>query len=191
MGAMALFGVPPENFWPYITTRFDEEPSAFLYAYASNYQSLQYYRLDRDINDRIELVERIKKFIRYGFPPMFGFAVFSSIDQGGPTGEIPYPEPNDEFWGGHAVVAVGYDDNRRIFHNHSGRETRGALLIRNSWGVGWGCHGYGWLPYEYILQGMAVDSWSMIRAEWINTEQFGIADEIELPGMDWVQAIRQ
>ena len=35
MGALALFGVPPEEYLPYDVAKFDEEPSAFCYAYAS------------------------------------------------------------------------------------------------------------------------------------------------------------
>ena len=32
--------------------------------------------------------------------------------------------------------------------------------------------GYGWLPYEYVLKGQAVDWWSLIQAEWVDTGQF-------------------
>ena len=46
MGAMALFGVPPEDYWPYSEEEFDEEPPAFCYAFAQNYQAVKYYRLD-------------------------------------------------------------------------------------------------------------------------------------------------
>jgi C1A family cysteine protease len=41
--------------------------------------------------------------------------------------------------------------------NFSQQKTKGALLIRNSWGSSWGDHGYGWLPYEYVLRGLAED----------------------------------
>ena len=58
------------------------------------------------------------------------------------------------------MVAVGYDD----------KETVGALFIRNSWGE----EGYGWLPYEYILRGLAEDLWSVLKKEWIDTSQFQI-----------------
>ena len=46
MGALVLFGVPPEEYWPYVIADYDKEPSAFCYAFAQNFQSITYYRLD-------------------------------------------------------------------------------------------------------------------------------------------------
>ena len=34
MGALVLFGVPPEEYWTYVVADFDKEPSAFCYAFA-------------------------------------------------------------------------------------------------------------------------------------------------------------
>ena len=34
MGALVLFGVPPEEYWPYKISNFDKEPTAFCYAFA-------------------------------------------------------------------------------------------------------------------------------------------------------------
>ena len=70
-------------------------------------------------------------------------------------------------------MAVGYDDEKVIRNRSSGNTTTGALLIRNSWGTGWGDAGYGWLPYEYIHRGLAVDWWSLIDSEWVDTGEFG------------------
>ncbi len=35
MGALSLFGVPPEEYWAYDVADFDKEPTAFCYAFAS------------------------------------------------------------------------------------------------------------------------------------------------------------
>jgi C1A family cysteine protease len=70
---------------------------------------------------------------------------------------IPYPWPGEKAIWGHAIVAVGYDDGKKIKNTVCNRETTGALLIRNSWGTGWGDKGYGWLPYDYVLNKLAMD----------------------------------
>lgn len=173
IGAMVLFGVPPEEYWPYVIADFDKEPSAFCYAFAQNFQAINYYRLDPPGMKRADLLERIKTNLAVGLPSMFGFTVYSSYTQAGSSGMIPYPAPGERTVGGHAVVAVGFDDKKKIQNNSPGtKATVGALLIRNSWGTGWGEDGYGWLPYDYVLKGLAVDWWSLLKNEWINTGEF-------------------
>jgi len=173
MGAMVLFGVPPEEYWPYIVAKFDIEPSAFLYAYAQNYQAIQYYRLDPIGTPRDVLLNRIKTYLAAGLPSMFGFTVYSSYTQANTTGKFPYPTSGERILGGHAIVAVGYDDTMKIKNTlPGGVETTGALLIRNSWGTSWGAAGYGWLPYAYVINGLAIDWWSLLKSEWVETGQF-------------------
>jgi C1A family cysteine protease len=163
MKAMVLFGIPPEEYYPYDISKYDEEPSAFCYSYAQNYQSIKYYRLDRAMASSTHLLNRLKSFLAAGYPAMFGFTVYNF---GNDKGDIAFPGPHDTVLGGHAVVAVGYDDNRKI-----GKDT-GAVKIRNSWGTDWGQQGYGWLPYSYIEEGLAEDFWSLHKSEYVDSGRF-------------------
>lgn len=174
MGAMVLFGVPPEEYWPYKIADFDKEPSAFCYAFGQSYQAISYYRLDPSGTSRAALLERIKTNLSVGLPSMFGFTVYNSFYQAASTGKIPFPSAGDSVSGGHAVVAVGYDDSIKIKNTNTGSvETKGALLIRNSWGPAWGgMGGYLWMPYDFVLKGLAVDWWSLLKNEWVETGQF-------------------
>jgi len=175
MEAMVLFGVPPEEYWRYVIADVDKEPPAFCYAFAQSYQAISYYRLDPPGTPRDALLSRIKTNLAGGLPSMFGFTVYSSVSQAETTGKVPFPTPGEENVGGHAVAAVGYDDKMKIKNtNPEAAATTGALIIRNSWGTGWGDGGYGWLPYEYVLRGLAIDWWSLLKNEWIDTGNFKI-----------------
>jgi C1A family cysteine protease len=167
MKAMVLFGVPPEKYWPYKISRYEEEPTPFCYAFAQSYQAVKYYRLDPPGTAPSKALGEIRKSLAAQLPVMFGFSVYSCMPGvGDGKGEIPYPEPGDKLEGGHAVVAVGYDDGKKI-----GKD-KGALLIRNSWGTEWGEKGYGWLPYSYLEGELADDFWTLVKAEYVDTDLF-------------------
>ena len=169
LGALALFGAPPEKYWPYNIAQFDTEPSAFLYGFADNFKAIKYVRLDPTGRAPIDVLTNVLKMISSGIPVMFGFTVYSSI-QGTvvtQTGKIPFPKAGESVLGGHAIDAVGYD-----FTVICPNASPGAFLIRNSWGTSWGMQGYGWLPFDYVIKGLANDLWSILQEAWIDTGRF-------------------
>ena len=156
----AVFGVPPEKHFPYDVSLFEEEGTAFHYSYASNFQALNYARLDAKGQTGEDTLEIVKKVLAANFVVAFGFPVYSSISN---DADVPYPTDLDSLEGGHAVLAVGYDDDHA---------SKGTLIFRNSWDVDWGDKGYGYLPYEYVIDELALDFWTIFKQEWIDPKQF-------------------
>jgi C1A family cysteine protease len=173
LGALVLFGAPPEEYHIYDVSKFDDEPSAFCYAFAQNFKAIKYLRLDAADRSTSQTLANVKAYLRAGFPSIFGFSCYKSLDDADVSGRIPYPAAQESFLGGHAVMAVGYDDTMVIVNSRDKIARTGALLIRNSWGTTWGEKGYGWLPYEYVLQGLADDFWTVLSQNWIDITQFG------------------
>jgi len=185
MAALALFGVPPETYWPYTDAQqpgitnertFDLEPTTFVYEMADNFESINYFCHDPFGTPvpPADVLNSVKTYLAYNIPTMFGFWVFPSYTQGDVKGAFPFPAPGEKAFAGHAVVAVGYNDSMKITNLASKKSTTGALLLRNSWGTAWGDHGYGWLPYDYVLHQLAEDFWSLISMKWIDLEKFQI-----------------
>jgi C1A family cysteine protease len=176
MGALCTCGVPNEKYWPYDIPNFDIEPPAFVYAVADNYKALKYFCHDPQGANipPATVLATVKQYIAAGIPSMFGFWGFASFNDSDVKGGIPYPCSGETAQWGHAIVAVGYDDAKKIKNTRCNTQTTGALLIRNSWGDTWGDNGYGWMPYEYAMNKLALDFWSLLSLEWLATNQFGL-----------------
>jgi len=184
MGVLKLIGVPPEKYWPYpdpgtyenpVTSSplLDAEPTAFCYAIANDYRAISYYRLDQTGQEPTELLRLAKAHIAAQVPFAFGFPLYQLIAQAKGTGQIAYPSPALPNLGNHAVIALGYDDDKVVGEGIPGAAvTRGAIRMKNSWSDTWGDKGFGWIPYEFILQGHTRDFWTLLRSEWVDTGAF-------------------
>jgi C1A family cysteine protease len=147
--SVAKQGVCNEATWPYEIDEFRKKPARSCYAEGRKNQAIQYLRLTQTLG-------QLKGCLAEGFPFVFGFAVYESFESAevAKTGHAPMPKANEGMLGGHAVMAVGYDEAKQWF------------IVRNSWGTGWGMRGYFTLPYPYLLQGsLSSDFWTIRRVE--------------------------
>ncbi len=94
----------------------------------------------------------MKGCLASGYPYVFGMTVYESFESQSvaQSGHAQMPAAGEQVVGGHAVLAVGYDDSQQWF------------IVRNSWGNGWGMQGYFTLPYAYMTnQGLTSDYWTV------------------------------
>jgi C1A family cysteine protease len=142
-------GVCPESEWPYDVSKFADKPSDQCYTDALKHQVTSYQRVP-------QLVNQMKGCLAHGFPFVFGFTVYESFesDEVAKTGEVPMPVTGEQVLGGHAVLAVGYDNAQQRF------------LVRNSWGDGWAQGGYFTMPYAYLVDhSLSQDFWAIMEVE--------------------------
>jgi C1A family cysteine protease len=142
-------GAPPETDWPYDINQFSQKPPEKAYTDAKNYQSILYQRVTPTLG-------QLKGCLASGFPFVFGFTVYESFEsqEMANTGHLGMPGSGEKQLGGHAVLAVGYQDSSQSF------------IVRNSWGADWGIKGYFTMPYPYLLQEtLASDFWTIRSVE--------------------------
>lgn len=134
---MKNIGCCSETDWPYSITAFAKKPADTLYTAALEHQLLQYSRLAQPS------VNQLQACLAEGYPFVFGFTVKDSFLNIGPDGMMPVPASNEGTHGGHAVMAIGYNNDNSTF------------IIQNSRGPNWGDKGYFYMPYAFIT-----DIWS-------------------------------
>jgi len=143
---LAKQGVCTETKWPYVIGKFDKKPAATCYQQALKRRIKQYARL--------EALGEMRTCLADGFPFVFGFSVYDGFEspQVAKSGVLNMPDKKEKLIGGHAVVAVGYDDSQQRF------------MVRNSWGSKWGMQGYFTMPYAYLEnRNLSDDIWTIRR----------------------------
>ena len=144
--SVANLGVCPETEWLYDINKFATKPEPKCYIDATKCEAVGYQRLDSSN------LNQLKGCIASGFPFVFGFTVYTAFEspEVAKTGVLNAPGPKEKSQGGHAVLAVGYDDATQRF------------TVRNSWGRDWGIKGYFTIPYTYLTTtDLADDFWTI------------------------------
>jgi C1A family cysteine protease len=147
--SVAKIGAPHEALWPYVIKQFRTKPSKPAYTDALLHQALLYQRV-------IPTRDQLRGCLADGYPFVFGFSVYESFESQAvaTTGRVPMPKPIERLLGGHAVLAVGYEEKTRRF------------IVRNSWGELWGMTGYFTMPYDFLLDpNLCDDFWRITLVE--------------------------
>ena len=132
-------GICREKFWPY-SPHQKNKPKKGAVSDAKKFRIITYARI-LNLNElRLSLFSK--------GPCVIGVEIFKGMLDTA-TGMVAMPKKNESALGGHAICAVGYDDNKKI------------IKFKNSWSAGWGRKGYGFLPYAYIDRYM-MDAWSSV-----------------------------
>jgi Papain family cysteine protease len=135
LDALRQDGQPHENRWPYL---LDLPADLAQWGPPAGVAPLFRRAGEETQNAMHTIIARLKQ----GHPVIVLTRLSRSFDWAKPDGivdEAPGEQPDMNRR--HAVIAVGY--------GHVGGQR--AILIRNSWGNGWGAGGYGWLTEKYVL----------------------------------------
>jgi len=145
--SIGIQGACPEQQWPYSESKVLDNPTALCYRDARKCEALAYKRL---IHTHLN---QLKGCLASGYPFIFGFTVYNGFEDKAisKTGKLDMPRSNEKTVGGHAVLAVGYDDSISRF------------IVRNSWGKDWGIKGYFTMPYAYVTSPGLADSFWTVR----------------------------
>jgi hypothetical protein len=140
INVLAKEGAVEESVWPYKAGQYQAKPPVTV-ATATRWKITQV----RPLKD----LDEIKRAMATDGPVVAGIEVYQEAmsPQTAKTGVFQLPQKSSQLVGGHAVVLVAYDDQRKEFK------------FANDWGAAWGDRGYGYLSEQYVKQHSS-DCWS-------------------------------
>jgi len=154
--SVAKQGVCPETMWTYDDKNngdnacracpYAKKPTPTCYKTAAKHLVMNYQRLTPTLDE-------LRGCLASGYPFVFGFTVYTAFEsrEVAKSGVLSLPTAKEKVMGGHAVMAVGYNDSTSQF------------IVRNSWGPDWGQEGYFMMPYDYLTNSNLADDFWTIR----------------------------
>jgi C1A family cysteine protease len=93
--------------WPYDIDHYAKKPSKAAYDEGEEHQALRYLRITQALS-------QFKGCLASGYPFIFGFTVYESFESQeiAKSGHVPMPRAKEALLGGHAVLGVGYDEDK-------------------------------------------------------------------------------
>lgn len=143
INVLTEMGAAHDSLWWYNPVKFAVKPNRGVYADGAKYKLIKSLSVSQNLDE-------MRGCLASGFPFVFGFRVYSSFANIRTNGMMPLPNLyREEYLGGHAVMAVGYDNAKKV------------IIVRNSWSDRWGDKGYFYMPYNYIIDSYFCDDFWM------------------------------
>ncbi|MBQ3655836.1 MAG: C1 family peptidase [Bacteroidales bacterium] len=113
----------------------ENKPEAAWTREANEYKISEWFNIDKNRINK-NGADELKAYLCTGKPIALGARLYKSFKnyKGGVLSS-----QTDGYWGLHAMLICGYDDNKQAFK------------VVNSWGTKWGDKGYLWVDYDYMV----------------------------------------
>jgi C1A family cysteine protease len=156
--AGVTYGIADESVWPYDISKFATNPPSAVWTAASTHKVTSYHAIaDGDI-------ATMKAALAAGFLVGYGFQVYDYFmsQEMSTKAFLDLPKSTESLQGGHAQCLVGYDDTKV---NPFRPTSKGAFLVRNSWGTDWGLNGYYYVSADYLKNTRLCSDFWVVRSQ--------------------------
>lgn len=160
--AVKEYGICDAEIWPNDNSLFAVEPSPEAYAdgKAGDDAIYEFYR--------VSSVDEARQALAAGRLPYIGLRIYENFESASTLSSGIIPAPRGKLLGGHALVIVGYYDEKvsscpllRLFRKTA---ASGYFILRNSWGTGIGLDGTGYFKCSYaVFEKLLMDMWVIVR----------------------------